>query len=229
LSFQFTRYPFLSLSGFLTVAALRLCAGSPAADTIYLESNSTAGNSVFTYRFNFTSAPVLQTTTPAGGIGVFDPSFALGPFDSDQNLTENSSGTLLFAVNSGSNTIAVFNIHPDGSLNPVSGSPFPSGGSDPVSVGLKGNTLVVVNKDQENAHEVGISFDDAEKGSRGVFTGLVNVTTFGKEQYQWHANPKGGFADPDGPVVKSTMNAGTGTKFTLPAASITVIRGKVAR
>ncbi len=90
-------------------------------------------------------------------------------------------------------------------------------------------SLMVVNKDQENAHEVGISFDDAEKGSRGVFTGLVNVTTFGKEQYRWHANPKGGFADPDGPVVKSTMNAGTGTKFTLPAASITVIRGKVAR
>jgi hypothetical protein len=151
LSFQFTRYPVLSFAGFLTVAALRLCAGSPSADTIYLESNSTAGNSIFTYRFNFTSAPVLQTTTPAGGIGVFDPSFALGPFDSDQNLIENPSGTLLFAVNSGSNTIAVLNIHPDGSLSPVNGSPFPSGGSDPVSVGLKGNTLLVVNKDQDPA------------------------------------------------------------------------------
>jgi hypothetical protein len=58
---------------------------------------------------------------------------------------------MLFGVNSGSNTIAVFDIHGDGSISPVSGSPFPSGGSDPVSVGLKGDTLVVVNKDQDPA------------------------------------------------------------------------------
>src|SRR5580704_10677299 len=137
LSFRFARYPVLSLAGFLTLGALRISAAP--ADTIYLESNSTAGNSIFTYTFNFTSAPVLKSATPAGGIGVFDSTFALGPFDSDQNLIENASGTLLFAVNSGSNNIAVFNIHPDGSLSPVHDSPFPSGGTDPVSVGLNGN------------------------------------------------------------------------------------------
>jgi hypothetical protein len=85
---QFARTPVLSLAGFLTLGALRLCAASSPSDTIYLESNSTAGNSIFTYTFNFTSAPVLKSTTPAGGIGVFDPTFALGPFDSDQNLIE---------------------------------------------------------------------------------------------------------------------------------------------
>ena len=134
---------------------------------IYLENNSTAGNSIFTYTFNFTSAPVLKSMTPAGGIGVFDPTFALGPFDSDQNLIENQSGTLLFAVNSGSNTIAVFSVAADGSLSPVSGSPFPSGGSDPVSVGLKGDTLVVVNKDQ----------DPAQAGTAAGAV-LPNYTTF---------------------------------------------------
>ena len=56
--------------------------------------------------------------------GVFDATFIPGPFDSDQNLIENASGTLLFAVNSGSNTIAVFHIQSDGSLAPVHGSPF---------------------------------------------------------------------------------------------------------
>jgi 6-phosphogluconolactonase (cycloisomerase 2 family) len=45
----------------------------------------------------------------------------------------------------------VFNINPDGTLTPVNGSPFPSGGSDPVSVGLADDTLVVVNKDQDPA------------------------------------------------------------------------------
>jgi hypothetical protein len=89
-------------------------------------------------------------------------------------------------------------------------------------------SLLVINKDQENAQTVGISFDDEDKKNSGSFTGSVSVTTFGKEQYRWHANVKGGTADPDGPALKSTVNAGAGTKFTLPAASVTVIRGGVA-
>ena len=145
------RSPLVLLTGLFMVAAIQPAVSAAPADTIYLESNSTSGNSILAYRFNFTSAPTLISATPAGGIGVFDPTFALGPFDSDQNLIENASGTLLFAVNSGSNTIAVSNIQPDGSLVAVHDSPFPSGGSDPVSVGLKDDTLVVVNKDQDPA------------------------------------------------------------------------------
>jgi hypothetical protein len=89
-------------------------------------------------------------------------------------------------------------------------------------------SLLVINKDQENAQTVGISFEDEEKKTSAAFTGTVNFTTFGKAQYQWHANVKGGTADPDGPALKSTVNASAGTKFTLPAASVTVIRGSVA-
>jgi hypothetical protein len=89
-------------------------------------------------------------------------------------------------------------------------------------------SLLVINKDQENAQTVGIAFDDEEKKNSASFTGAVSVTTFGKAQYQWRANVKGGTADPDGPALKSTVNAGAGTKFTLPAASVTVIRGSVA-
>ena len=138
---------------FLMALAVVIAARTPAwsADVIYLESNSTAANSVFAFKFDFTKAPTLISTTPAGGIGVFDKTFALGPFDSDQNLIENLEGTLLFAVNSGSNSIAVFRINSDGSLTAVDGSPFPSGGSDPVSLGLNGTILTVVNKDQDPA------------------------------------------------------------------------------
>jgi hypothetical protein len=121
------RSPLVLLVGLLMIAAIQPTVSAAPADTIYLESNSTSGNSILAYRFNFTSAPTLISTTPAGGIGVFDPTFALGPFDSDQNLIENSNGTLLFAVNSGSNTIAVFNVQPDGSLVAVHDSPFPFG------------------------------------------------------------------------------------------------------
>ncbi|HET9995649.1 MAG TPA: discoidin domain-containing protein [Candidatus Acidoferrum sp.] len=86
-------------------------------------------------------------------------------------------------------------------------------------------SLLIVNKDQENAHTVNVSFDDAIKKTPSSFAGPVNVTTFGKAQYAWHPNLNGGTADPDGPAIKSTVRAGAGTTFTLPAASVSVIRG----
>jgi hypothetical protein len=88
--------------------------------------------------------------------------------------------------------------------------------------------LLIINKDQENAHTVGIFFDDTVRGTSGSFAGPVSVTTFGKEQYQWRPNLNGGTADPDGPAVKSTIKGELGTKFTLPASSVTVIRGTVS-
>ena len=46
---------------------------------------------------------------------------------------------------SGSNTIAMFRIHSDGSLEHVLGSPFPSGGIQPVSLALQNGNLYVAN------------------------------------------------------------------------------------
>ena len=118
-------------------------------DVVYAESNSPAGNSILSFENDGTGALHFLGSTAAGGVGVFDLSFALGPFDSDQNLFVSRDRALLFAVNSGSNSIAVFHIDGSGGLTPVSGSPFASGGSDPVSVGLQANVLAVVNKDQD--------------------------------------------------------------------------------
>jgi hypothetical protein len=89
----------------------------------------------------------------------------------------------------------------------------------------------VVNKDQENSHEVSIAFDGAKTGSGPAigFAGHVDVITFGAAQYQWRASPSGGHADPDGPSARSTVNATDATKFMLPAASVTVLRGKIAK
>lgn len=70
-------------------------------------------------------------------------------------MITNPEGALLFAVNSGSNSVAVFRITSD-RLQAVEGSPFPSGGSDPVSVGLKDDILTVVNKDQDPAQNVNL-------------------------------------------------------------------------
>jgi len=89
-------------------------------------------------------------------------------------------------------------------------------------------SLLIVNKDQENPYAVSISFDDGQKKSASTFSGPVSVTTFGKAQYAWHPDRNGGTADPDGPAAKSTVNAGALTQFTLPAASVTVLRGTLA-
>jgi 6-phosphogluconolactonase (cycloisomerase 2 family) len=147
-------------------------------DIIWLESNSTAGNSILAFKNTGIASPTFLGSTPAGGIGVFDGTFALGPFDSDQNLTVNADGTLLFAVNSGSNTIAVFRITPNG-LQLVEGSPFPSGGSNPVSVGLKDDILAVVNKDQDpaqNANLVLPNYTTFRVSPDGKLTAVENST-----------------------------------------------------
>ena len=145
-----TRSFILSMGLALLIAIQSPAQNAGVSDLIWVETNSTAGNLILTFLNNGTGTPTFLGSIPAGGIGVFDKTFALGPFDSDQNLIVNPEGTLLFAVNSGSNTIAVFHITGTG-LEPVEGSPFPSGGSDPVSLGLTGKILTVVNKDQDPA------------------------------------------------------------------------------
>jgi hypothetical protein len=88
--------------------------------------------------------------------------------------------------------------------------------------------LMVVNKDQENAHSVRIAFHDTGTKTDSLFAGPVDMITFGSEQYQWIAEPNGGSAHPDGPLAKSQITASPTTTYTLPKASVTVLRGHIA-
>ncbi len=104
--------------------------------------------------------------------------------------------------------------------------------------------VLAVNRDQRNAHRVRITFDGpGDKESN--FNGPVEVSTFGSAQYQWHpaqtrfmahAEKNGertivptsmGYADPDGPIARTTLTAEKNTIYDLPAASVVVIRGGV--
>jgi hypothetical protein len=88
--------------------------------------------------------------------------------------------------------------------------------------------LLLVNRDQENAHPVRVAFRELESGRNGFFSGPVTMVTFGREQYRWHAAGSNGHADPDGPPVTSSIpGAVSETVFTLPRASLTVLRGHV--
>ncbi|ALF53804.1 hypothetical protein ACX27_14635 [Nostoc piscinale CENA21] len=123
---------------------------------VYTQSNipTPNANSILGFRRDALGmlTPLSTPFFPTGGAGFPNASivgrgpFFITAFASDQEVIVNPEKTRLFAVNSGSNTIAVFDIHQDGSLSPVEGSPFPSGGVQPVSLGLAGDILTVVNQ-----------------------------------------------------------------------------------
>jgi F5/8 type C domain len=88
-------------------------------------------------------------------------------------------------------------------------------------------SLMLINKDHDNAHAVNILFRNGDESPQS-FAGKIALTTFGKAQYQWHADRKRGHADPDNPPVRSTISADDNTQYELPAASLTVLRGKLS-
>jgi hypothetical protein len=106
--------------------------------------------------------------------------------------------------------------------------------------------VMAVNRDQQNAHRVRISFEGPADKESGL-AGPVEVSTFGSAQYQWHpaqtrfmahaenaaqattvATPRGA-ADPDGPIAHTKLTGAKDTLYDLPAASVVVIRGSVDR
>jgi len=100
--------------------------------------------------------------------------------------------------------------------------------------------VLAVNRDQELAHKVRISFGDG-----AGFSGQVETATFGSQQYHWmpprtrfeaHAEDaarntvvivNNGKADPDGPILREKISADKNTEFALPPASVVVIKGVV--
>jgi hypothetical protein len=86
-------------------------------------------------------------------------------------------------------------------------------------------SLMLINKDATNAHAIRCEFADAKAARH--FDGKISVTSFGAEQYMWHPAGSQSRADPDGPPAVSTVDAKLDTQFTLPRASIMVLRGKL--
>jgi len=86
---------------------------------------------------------------------------------------------------------------------------------------------MLINKDHDHAHEIRLVFHNTDNHRDTFFTGPVAMITFGKAQYQWHAARKKGYADPDGPAATAQITGGENAVYNLPAASVTVLRGKL--
>jgi len=89
-------------------------------------------------------------------------------------------------------------------------------------------SLMLVNRDETNSHTVRVAFEDSRGRQTASFSGPVTFVTFGSEQYVWINDGVNSHPDPDNPPRGMTMAADAGTTFTLPKASITVLRGKLA-
>jgi hypothetical protein len=85
-------------------------------------------------------------------------------------------------------------------------------------------SLMLVNRDHDNAHTVKVAFQDSATKKTSRFVGPVNWTTFGSDQYVWKDDGANSHADPDGPPTGKRVTAAS---FELPKASITVLRGKI--
>jgi hypothetical protein len=89
-------------------------------------------------------------------------------------------------------------------------------------------SLLIINKDPSNAHEVNIAFEDGGTSVPAQFAGPVKMVTFGAAEYVWHSSGASSHADPDGPAKRSEINWQKGQKVLLPKASITVLTGKLS-
>jgi hypothetical protein len=88
-------------------------------------------------------------------------------------------------------------------------------------------SVMLVNRSESDAHTVRMVFEDTKGKRKRSFSGPVTLTTFGSEQYIWQDDGPNSHADPDGPPAGRTIVADAQTTFTLPKASITVLRGRL--
>jgi hypothetical protein len=88
-------------------------------------------------------------------------------------------------------------------------------------------SLLAINKDPTNAHEVTIEFDADGKDTARRLSGDVEVVTFGVAEYVWKPFGPASHAEPAGPAKRSKVDWQDGQKVKLPKGSVTVISGKV--
>jgi len=194
--------------------------GASPNGTVYVEGNQAAPgeNAVLVFRYcNGTLPATLAGRYPTGGSGSADLDDS-GVLDADQQVAVNAGGTLLFAVNQGSDSIAAFHIGGDGLLTPVAGSPFSSGGVAPASVGVSGNILVVANKAVDGLRNLGsVAPNYATFSIQGDGSLKPTGSTF---PLPLRSSPTQAFVAPGGKLVFATEESGVFRALTLSPTGV---------
>jgi 6-phosphogluconolactonase (cycloisomerase 2 family) len=119
-------------------------------EIVYVQTNDSNQNAIIAYQNNGDGQLHELPGSPfyTGGKGFGNNTQQVHANASDNEIIISNDRKFLLTVNSGSNTIAVFTINIDGTLSPVPGSPFPSGGILPVSLAHWQQYLYVANKNK---------------------------------------------------------------------------------
>lgn len=142
--------PRMSVPVVLLAAALAVPAAASAdggrgrhhdRDYVYLDDNPAGANTVAGFARNADGSLSALPGSPfaAGGAGL---GASLG---SQGAIQVTDDGRYLLTVDAGSNQISVLAINDDGSLTPVAGSPFASGGVEPNSIAVSDHLVYVEN------------------------------------------------------------------------------------
>lgn len=144
-------------SGVVALVLAFSAAALAQVNAVYIENNVGQlpnKNSIIALKNDGTGklTPIGHGTFMTSGTGVFaTPKVDSPSLQADGEVVTNAAGTLLLAVNGGSNTISVFGLGNDGTPTLMSTTPYDSMGSDPVSIGLSetspaGPYVTVVNQ-----------------------------------------------------------------------------------
>jgi 6-phosphogluconolactonase (cycloisomerase 2 family) len=200
------------LAGIAALLALRNWSGPTSRfdGYVYVESNRVRRNSVLAYRFADGRFRLLAEY-PTGGRGAVDFGQS-GALDADGQLAYHPPRRLLFAVNQGSDSVAVFHVGRDGTLTAAPGSPFPSGGKAPGGIGVAGDFAVVADKAQDASRDLNLVRPAYAVFRVGVDGRLAPVMRFLVDA---GASPTQALVV--GRVVAGTEEAGPFRSFTLDA------------
>lgn len=115
---------------------------SGASHVVFVQTDNTAGNQVAVYDRAANGTLTLAGTYNTGGLGGQLTGSVVDHLASQGSLVYDASHGLLYAVNAGSNTVAVFTASGDKlQLRQTIGS----GGTFPVSIAVRGDLVYVVN------------------------------------------------------------------------------------
>jgi 6-phosphogluconolactonase len=122
--------------------------GKVDLNAVYTETNNVNANSIVVFKRHANGTLSFSQKVLTGGKGANDqPPFGFQVVDSSDSMRLSSDGLLLFAVNSGDNSVSSFRVTAHG-LKLVSHKS--SGGSFPVSLAVSGDLLYVLNEKSGN-------------------------------------------------------------------------------
>ena len=123
------------------VASGTASAAARVVGHVYVNDNTAGTNTIgaFDRHADGTLTPEAGSPFPAGGAGTG------ANIGSQGSLQVAANGRFLLAADAGSSQISVLRIESGGRLTPVAGSPFSSGGLEPVSIAVHSHLVYVAN------------------------------------------------------------------------------------